>query len=121
MSSLALWLGVGVLGGAASVARFLLDRRVQALALSRFPLGTFTVNVSGALVLGVLVGAGLSGDAFLLLGTATIGSYTTFSTWMLESQRLAEGGGRRLAALNLVVGLALGAGAIALGRLIGGG
>jgi len=56
-----------------------------------------------------------------LLGTATIGSYTTFSTWMLESQRLAEGGGRRLAALNLVVGLALGMGAIALGRLIGGG
>jgi fluoride exporter len=121
MSSLALWLGVGLLGGLASVARFLLDRRVRELAFSRLPLGTLAVNLSGTLVLGVLVGAGLHGDAYLLAGTATIGSYTTFSTWMLESERLAAGGGRWLALLNVLGALVLGVGAAALGRAIAGG
>ncbi len=121
MSSLALWVSVGLLGGLASVARFLLDRRVQGLALSSFPLGTLAVNLSGTFILGLLVGIGVHGDVYLLAGTATIGSYTTFSTWMLESRRLAEAGARRLAALNLLAGLVLGVGAAALGRLLVGG
>ncbi len=63
---------------------------------ARFPLGTLVVNISGALVLGLLVGLALSANAYLLAGTAVIGSYTTFSTWMLESHRLAEDGRRWL-------------------------
>ncbi|HSZ13598.1 MAG TPA: fluoride efflux transporter CrcB [Solirubrobacteraceae bacterium] len=121
MSFVALWLGVGVLGGLGAIARFLLDAFVSVNTGARFPLGTLLVNLSGALVLGLLVGLALSGDAYLLAGTAVIGSYTTFSTWMLESHRLAEGGQRWLLWANIALSLALGVGAAALGRLLGGG
>jgi fluoride exporter len=121
MSSLVLWLGVGALGGVGALARFALDALVSSNAGGRFPLGTLLVNLSGALALGVLVGVSLGGDAYLLAGTAVIGSYTTFSTWMLESHRLAEDGRSRLLAANVVLSFALGLGAAALGRALGGG
>jgi len=121
MSFVLLWLAVGVLGGLGAIARFLIDARVSAAGGAQFPLGTLVVNLSGALVLGVLVGVALSDDAYLLTGTAVIGSYTTFSTWMLESHRLAEDGRRRLLAANIVLSLVIGVGAAALGRLLGGG
>lgn len=120
MSHVLLWLGVGVLGGLGALARFGVDSSISTHVLSRMPLGTLAVNVSGALILGVIAGLGLSADAYLLAGTAVIGSYTTFSTWQLETHRLAEDGLRRAAAANLVVSLVLGVGAVALGRLIGG-
>lgn len=121
MSFLLLWIGVGVLGGTASMARFLLDGLVSTSSTGVFPLGTLAVNLSGTVVLGILVGVGLHGDAYLLGGTAVIGSYTTFSTWLLESHRLAEDGRRWILALNLGLSLALGIAAAELGRLIGGG
>ena len=121
MSFLALWLAVGVLGGLGAVARFVLDGLVSAGSGARFPLGTLLVNLSGALVLGLLVGLALSGHAYLLAGTAVIGSYTTFSTWMLESQRLAEDGRRWLLWANIGLSLLAGVGAAALGRLLGAG
>jgi len=121
MSFVALWLAVGVLGGLGALARFLLDALISTSTGARFPLGTLLVNLSGALVLGLLVGFALSGDAYLLAGTAVIGSYTTFSTWMLESHRLAEDGRRWLLWANVGLSLALGVGAAALGRLLGGG
>ena len=62
-------------------------RAVSSGASGRFPLGTLAVNLSGALLLGFLVGVSLHGDAYLIAGTAVLGSYTTFSTWMLETQR----------------------------------
>jgi CrcB protein len=121
VSSVLVWLGVGVAGGVASIGRFLLDDLISAITGSRLPLGTLAVNLSGALALGLLVGAGLHGDAYLLAGTAVLGSYTTFSTWVFESHRLAEDGSRLAVAANVGLSLALGVGAVALGRLIGGG
>lgn len=121
MSFMALWLGVGALGGAGALTRFLLDAFVSVNAGTRFPLGTLLVNLSGALVLGVLSGLALRGDSHLLAGTAALGSYTTFSTWMLESHRLAEDGRRWLLGANVLLSLALGLGAAALGRALGGG
>jgi CrcB protein len=58
-------------------------------------------------------------DAYLLLGTATIGSYTTFSTWMLDTERLARDGRLARAAINLATSLLLGVVALALGRALG--
>jgi CrcB protein len=55
------------------------------------------------------------------VATATLGSYTTFSTWLLESHRLAEDGRLALALVNIAVSLLAGVGAAELGRLIGGG
>jgi len=113
------WTAVVVIGGAGSLLRFYADGLVSSVAGRDFPLGTMVINVSGAVVLGLLSGLALSSSQYLLLGTAAVGSYTTFSTWMLETQRLTEERQHRKAVLNVVVSLALGIAAAALGRLIG--
>lgn len=121
MSFLALWVGVGLLGGVGALARFLLDGVVSSAAGGRLPAGTLIVNLTGSAILGGLVGAAVQGDAYLLAGTATIGSYTTFSTWMFESHRSAEDGHAWAMAANIALSLALGLGAAELGRLLAGG
>jgi fluoride exporter len=113
------WAGVVLIGGCGSVLRFVVDGAVAARLGKGFPFGTLVVNVSGAMILGLITGLALSGSEALLAGTAAVGSYTTFSTWMLETQRLAEERQNRSAALNVVVSLVLGVAAAALGRLIG--
>lgn len=121
MSGVVLWLAVGVLGGLGAIARFTVDGAVAPRAPGRFPLGTLVVNLSGAALLGLVAGLALTGDALLLAGTAVLGSYTTFSTWMFETHRLGEDGEGRAAIANVVVSLVLGVAAAALGRWIGGG
>jgi CrcB protein len=115
-----IWAAVALIGGAGAVARFLLDGAISAAAGRDFPFGTMVVNLSGAVILGLLTGLALGNDAALLAGTAAVGSYTTFSTWMLETQRLAEERQHRKAVANVVVSLVLGVAAAAAGRLIGG-
>src|SRR5258708_26832728 len=117
--SVLVWAGVMVIGGAGAVLRFYVDGIVTAPSGRGFPYGTLVVNLSGAVILGLLAGLALGGDAALLAGTAAVGSYTTFSTWMLETQRLTEEHQYRKAALNIIVSLVLGAAAAGLGRLIG--
>jgi CrcB protein len=108
-----------VLGGSAGVARYLVDGAVQARQPSTFPFGTLVVNVGGCFALGLLAGLHASAQTTLLLGTATIGSYTTFSTWMLESHRPAQDGELNTAWRNLIVSLAAGLIFAALGRTLG--
>jgi CrcB protein len=113
------WIGVAALGGVGAVARFGLDAVVSArVGAAVLPVGTLVVNVTGAFALGALSGAGVGGDALLLAGTATLGSYTTFSTWMLETHRAAEDGDSGAAALNIGLSLALGLAAVAAGRAL---
>lgn len=113
------WIGVALLGGTGALARFLIDRAISIRRTSAFPAGTLVVNASGALLLGTLTGAAVSSGALLLAGTATIGSYTTFSTWMFETHRLGEDGELAAGAINLIVSLIVGLAAVALGRLLG--
>lgn len=117
--SLPLVLGIGVLGGLGALGRFLVDGAVAGRLGSGFPVGTLVVNLSGAFALGLFVGAGVSSDALRLAGTGLVGAYTTFSTWALESQRLGEDGQARLGALNFLVSLIAGLGAVWLGRTLG--
>jgi CrcB protein len=117
--SAGVWIGIGLLGGFGAVARFLLDGAIGSLSGSSFPFGTLVVNLTGALALGVLVGSVLSEDALSLLSIGALGSFTTFSTWMFEAQRLAEDGEMGLAAINLAASLALGVALAWLGLRIG--
>jgi len=118
--SWAVWVGVAVLGGCGALARFGLTLLVADRLHPHLPLGTMAVNVSGAFLLGLLAGTSLGGEGRLLLGAGAIGSYTTFSTWMLETQRVGEAGKRRLAITNLLLSIALGLGAAVIGRTLGG-
>ncbi|MDG3015114.1 fluoride efflux transporter CrcB [Speluncibacter jeojiensis] len=118
--SVAIWAGVMVIGGCGAVLRFLVDSTVSRRTGRGFPFGTLAVNISGAVALGLVTGLALGHTATLLAGTAAVGAYTTFSTWMFETQRMSEE--RRLAAgaLNVVLSLAAGLAAAALGHWIGG-
>jgi fluoride exporter len=115
--SVLLWTCVALVSGAGATFRFQLHTAVQRRAGTGviFPVGTLAVNATGSLSLGVLHGAGVGGDAALLLGTALLGSFTTFSTWMVESERLGERGKPGLAALNVTLSLAVGLAAATLG------
>ena len=113
------WLAVGAVGALGAIGRFLLDSLIAEHAGRDFPYGTFTVNITGAVILGALTSSGLEGNLLLVAGTATIGSYSTFSTWMLESHRLAEDKEYARSLLNLALSLIAGVGAAFLGHTIG--
>jgi CrcB protein len=113
------WIGVALAGGVGALLRFELDGAVQGRLAGEFPFGTLVVNGLGSFLLGVLHGAGVTGDQLLLAGTALLGSFTTFSTWMLETERLAEDGDRGLALANVSRSLTIGLAAVALGWAIG--
>jgi fluoride exporter len=110
------WVGVVLAGGVGSVLRFLVDGAVARRAARPFPVGTLTVNITGAALLGLLGGLALSRHAALLADTAFIGAYTTFSTWMLETQRLSEERQLHYALANIVVSVVLGIAAALLGQ-----
>ncbi|WP_068270492.1 fluoride efflux transporter CrcB [Aldersonia kunmingensis] len=120
MNTLLVWASVGVLGGIGSILRFLVDTAVARRAARSFPYGTLTVNLSGAFVLGLFSGLAFSEHVALLAGTALVGSYTTFSTWMLETERLAEERQIVGAVANIVVSVVVGVAAATLGRWLGG-
>ena len=113
------WVGMAALGALGALGRFTVDRAVSARWPSDFPFGTLAVNLSGSFALGLLVGFGVAGDAILLLGTGLLGGYTTFSTWMVEAQRLGEAGDWRLMWLNLVGPMVAGLAAAGLGWIVG--
>jgi fluoride exporter len=115
--SIVLWTAVVLSGGAGSLLRFLVDGAVQ--GGRDFPLGTMTVNLSGAFILGLLTGLALGHAEALLAGTAAVGSYTTFSTWVLETQRLTEERQYGKAVVNVAASLVAGVAAAALGQLLG--
>jgi CrcB protein len=112
------WTGVVFIGGIGSVLRFVVDRTVARRLAQPFPFGTLVVNVSGAALLGLIGGLALSREAALLAGTAFVGAYTTFSSWMLESQRLGEERQTWAALANIVVSVVLGMAAALLGQWV---
>lgn len=118
--TLLVWLGVALLGGIGALLRFRLDGAVQTRFGGEFPLGTLSVNVFGSFCLGLLTGLSVTGNALLLDGTATLGSFTTFSTWMLETERAGEEAEGRIAIGNVAVSFAGGVIAAVLGWLLGG-
>ncbi|WP_420362374.1 fluoride efflux transporter CrcB [Curtobacterium aetherium] len=109
-------------GGVGAALRFVLDGLVKA-RLTRFPLGTLLINVSGSFVLGLLTGLGEAGTiaapAVAVLGTGMMGGYTTFSTASVETVQLLRSGRTRLAVLNGLGMLVVSVGAAALGLQLG--
>jgi CrcB protein len=113
------WIAVGLLGGLAAGARFLIDFEVSARARGSFPFGILTVNLAGSLALGLVAGAALHGEALAIVAGGGIGSFTTFSTWILDSHRLAGAGLARVAWLNIALSIVAGFAAVALGHWLG--
>lgn len=119
--SASVWCAVALLGGLGAVARALLTTSVSGRMPSVFPLGTFVVNVSGAFLLGLVAGLGVGGDVYRLAGVALLGSYSTFSTWMLEARQLEAKGKSWIALAYLGASAGVGLLAVVLGRSLGAG
>ena len=119
MTTALAWSGVAFLGGLGATLRFALDGFVQGRLNSEFPFGTLVVNGLGSFLLGLLIGFDIAGTDMLLAGTAALGSFTTFSTWMLETERLAEDGEGGLGLANIVGSIVLGLAAAGAGWAIG--
>lgn len=119
---------VGIAGFVGALARYELEGLIAHKTTGSFPWGTMFMNVTGSFVLGLLFALLVEGRVVVApwLRTATmvglIGTYTTFSTFTLETVRLAEEGSYILAGVNGIGSLAIGLVAvyagIALGRLI---
>lgn len=82
------YLIVGLGGALGSVTRYTIGRRLSETSSSWMPIGTFLINISGAILLGILTSIELNGNMYLLLGDGFLGAYTTFSTFMYEGFNL---------------------------------
>ena len=113
---------VGVmLGGAlGALCRYLVGLLVQGTLATSFPLSTLLVNVTGSFCLSLLFYANtssLSPTLQLAVGTGFLGSFTTFSTFELDSYKLVQEEQWGWVGAYLFGNLLLGFAAIVLGRL----
>jgi len=108
-------LGTG--GAVGAVLRYGVD---QLLVSDRFPLSTLVVNAVGSFVLGLVVFAGLRSEVVLLVGTGACGSFTTYSSFSVQTVRLWETGERLRATVYALgsLGLCLAAAGVAAGLVL---
>jgi CrcB protein len=118
---------IGVAGAAGALARYGLTLGIARLfSFTTLPVGTFLINITGAFILGYLATLVrqrmvLSDTWLLVLGTGFVGAYTTFSTYMLESDVMLRNGEWLRASAYLAGSLFLGMVAVRLGFLAAGG
>ncbi|QLD89264.1 CrcB family protein [Natronomonas salina] len=108
-------LAVGVGGSAGALARYAVGDWVERRALD-----TLAVNVMGSFLLGVVLGTGVGGSAFLAAAVGFCGAFTTFSSFAVETVRLAEDGETVVAVGNALGTLALALVAVIVGSAFGG-
>ena len=124
MTTLMPYLLVGVGGFIGANTRFVVARLVGALFETRFPLGTFVINVSGSFflgVLGTLVAQKVmpnSESMRLALGVGFLGAFTTFSTFELETHALFDDGSWLTATTNMFASLFVGLLAVRAGIVV---
>ena len=114
-----IWFAIAIAGALGASTRYLVDHLVSTRLSGVFPWGTFTINVSGSFLAGLVTGLLLAGRVSAATATVVaggfLGAYTTFSTAMYETARLLEDGATRVAFGNLLLPLAASVAAAALG------
>jgi len=115
------WLLIAVGAAFGAPARYLTDRAIQARHDTVFPWGTFTVNVVGSFILGMVTGAGPRLPPALIAGVGIgfCGALTTYSTFGYETFKLAQQGTRLLAVANGIGSVLAGLGAATIGWAVG--
>jgi fluoride exporter len=124
MATLMPYLLVGVGGFIGANARFVVARLIGGLFETKFPLGTFVINVSGSFLLGALgtlVAQKVmpnSESMRLALGVGFLGAYTTFSTFEFETHALFDDGSWLTATMNIFASLFVGLLAVRAGIVV---
>lgn len=117
-----LWIGVA--GALGTLARFALGGLVQRFGGAGFPWATLTVNILGSFLFGVIWSLAedrllISGETRFIVLTGFMGAFTTFSTYMFETNTLLNDAEWGLAALNLIGNNAVGLLVLVLGLSAG--
>ncbi|MGA7226889.1 MAG: CrcB family protein [Acidimicrobiia bacterium] len=99
------FLVTAVSGALGAIARYGVSGLAQRWTRSGFPVGTMTVNLTGALALGALMGVGRLDSTVVLALAGFLSGFTTFSTWMMETVWLGIGSGSVRAWMNLMLTL----------------
>lgn len=105
---------VGLGGALGSIARFKLSGLILRHTIEwRFPLPTFTINIIGCLVIGILAGLAtkesfFSNDIRVFLFTGLVGGFTTFSAFGLETLLLLRREEFAIAALYVALSILIG-------------
>jgi len=106
-------------GGIGSICRHLISVSFESFAKASFPFATFTANLIGCLIIGLLVGnVNLNKNTNLLLVTGFCGGFTTFSTFSKESLFLLAEGYHGIALLYILSSLVIGTSLLWLGYFI---
>jgi CrcB protein len=119
------YLLVGVGGFIGANARFVVARMIGAWFETKFPLGTFLINITGSFLLGLLgtvVAERVvpsSESMRLALGVGFLGAYTTFSTFEFETLALFDDGSWVTAGANMFGSLLIGLLAVRAGIVVG--
>jgi CrcB protein len=108
-------LAVGAGGAAGALARYGVGRAVESWGLD-----TLVVNVLGSFAIGVLLAAGLSETTLLAGAVGFCGAFTTFSSFAVETVRMAEDGESGIAMVNAAGTLLLALVAVLAGTIVGG-
>jgi len=117
-----LWIALG--GALGAVARYWVGAVIGQRLGTRFPYGTFFINVSGCFIIGVLITVldertSLPPAWRFLLPVGFVGAYTTFSTFELETFQKVAQGHPAIALLNVAASVVIGYIAVYLGVLSG--
>lgn len=125
ISPLVASLNIAVGGAAGSVMRYHAGRMVHAVAgpANAFPWGTLAVNITGSLLMGVLIGwlsrAAVDAQAAeplrLFIGVGLLGGFTTFSAFSAELVTMLHRGQTGMAATYVAASLLAGAAAVVIG------
>lgn len=115
------WVAIG--GAAGAMGRYVIGKWALGLWGAEFPYGTLIVNVVGSFVLGFLVTASaerLQLPAILVAfaGVGFCGSFTTFSTYSINTMELAQAGMIGSAVINVLLNNVLCLSAAVLGALV---
>ncbi len=118
------YLMVGIGGFFGSIARFWLGGTVYARLGTRFPYGTFFVNISGCFAIGfimiILTGRTQMNPSWrYFIPIGFIGGYTTFSTFGYETMMSFNEGAMLTGSLNIVLSVLAGLIAVWLGMICG--
>lgn len=115
---------VGIGGCLGAIARFWLGGIIYQKMGTRFPYGTFIINISGCFLVGLMVTVltertHLNANWRYLIPVGFIGAYTTFSTFEFETLAAFRDGQLLVAALNVALSVVLGFIAVWLGVIAG--